>query len=131
MRLEGWNAIVSGGAAMFPRAEFSISTRAIALEFRDRGIRRDAVRPGSIRKDLRPHGLLEPLGSGVDGAEGDMIEPRGGIRESKGCAGASLCPADPESGFVNGATPFADDAMPVGTRGPVSAKEQPAEEVRQ
>ncbi len=90
-------------------------TRAIAVEFRDRGIRCNAVCPGFIRTDHGLRELAELRGLGVDVSEEDIVRMQGRICEPEEVANAALFLAGPESSFVNGETLFVDNAMLVST----------------
>jgi NAD(P)-dependent dehydrogenase (short-subunit alcohol dehydrogenase family) len=90
-------------------------TRAIAIEYRAKGLRCNAVCPGFIRT---PHGLreLKELRAlGVDVSEDDVARLQGRICEPHEVARAALFLASDESSFVNGETLFVDNAMLVGT----------------
>jgi NAD(P)-dependent dehydrogenase (short-subunit alcohol dehydrogenase family) len=90
-------------------------TRAIAIEYRSRGIRCNAVCPGFIRT---PHGLreLDELrGLGVEVEEADIERLQGRICEPHEVARAALFLASDDASFVNGETMFVDNAMLVGT----------------
>jgi len=85
--------------------------RAIAVEFRDRNIRCNAVCPGFIRT---PHGLREvsDLGRlGVDVSDAAMAAQQGRIGEPEEVARAALFLASDEASFVNGAHLFVDNAF--------------------
>ncbi|MBN9243291.1 MAG: SDR family oxidoreductase [Mesorhizobium sp.] len=85
--------------------------RAIAVEFRDRNIRCNAVCPGFIRT---PHGLREVADLqrfGVDVSEAAMAAQQGRIGEPEEVARAALFLASEESSFVNGAHLFVDNAF--------------------
>lgn len=85
--------------------------RAIAVEFRDRNIRCNAVCPGFIRT---PHGLREVAelqGFGVDVSEAAIAAQQGRIGEPEEVAKAALFLASDESSFVNGAHLFVDNAF--------------------
>lgn len=85
--------------------------RAIAVEFRDRNIRCNAVCPGFIRT---PHGLREVAelqGLGVDVSEAAIAAQQGRIGEPEEVAKAALFLASDESSFVNGAHLFVDNAF--------------------
>ena len=90
-------------------------TRAIAVEYRDQGIRCNAVCPGFIRTDHGLRELKELRELGVDVSEDDINRLQGRICEPEEVASAALFLAGPESSFVNGETLFVDNAMLVGT----------------
>jgi len=90
-------------------------TRAIAVEYRDQGIRCNAVCPGFIRTDHGLRELKELRALGVDVSEEDINRLQGRICEPEEVANAALFLAGPESSFVNGETLFVDNAMLVGT----------------
>lgn len=90
-------------------------TRAIAIEYRARGLRCNAVCPAFIRT---PHGLRELRelrALGVDVGEEDIVRLQGRICEPHEVARAALFLASDEASFVNGETLFVDNAMLVGT----------------
>jgi NAD(P)-dependent dehydrogenase (short-subunit alcohol dehydrogenase family) len=90
-------------------------TRAIATEYRDQGIRCNAVCPGFIRT---AHGLreLEHLRKyQVEVSEEDICRLQGRICEPEEVAAAALFLASPEASFVNGETMFVDNGMLVRT----------------
>jgi len=85
--------------------------RAIAVEYRDRGIRCNAVCPGFIRT---PHGLrevdaLQKLG--VDMSEAVLAAAQGRICEPEEVAAAALFLASDEASFVNGTHLFVDNGF--------------------
>ena len=85
--------------------------RAIAVEFRDRNIRCNAVCPGFIRT---PHGLREVAdlqSLGVDVSEAAIAAQQGRIGEPEEVARAALFLASDEASFVNGAHLFVDNAF--------------------
>jgi NAD(P)-dependent dehydrogenase (short-subunit alcohol dehydrogenase family) len=85
--------------------------RAIAVEFRDRNIRCNAVCPGFIRT---PHGLREVADLqklGVDVSDAAIAAQQGRIGEPEEVARAALFLASDESSFVNGAHLFVDNAF--------------------
>ena len=86
-------------------------SRAIAVEFRDRGIRSNAVCPGFIRT---PHGLreVEALARyGVDVSEAAMATQQGRMCEPEEVAAAALFLASDEASFVNGTHLFVDNCF--------------------
>lgn len=85
--------------------------RAIAVEFRDRGIRCNAVCPGFIRT---PHGLREVAdlsAAGVDVSDAALAAQQGRIGEPEEVARAALFLASDEASFVNGAHLFVDNGF--------------------
>lgn len=86
-------------------------SRAIAVEFRDRGIRCNAVAPGFIRT---PHGLREVeelTRYGVDVSEQAMAAQQGRMCEPREVAAAALFLASEEASFVNGTHLFVDNCF--------------------
>ncbi|HZY51463.1 MAG TPA: SDR family NAD(P)-dependent oxidoreductase [Devosia sp.] len=85
--------------------------RAIAVEFRDRNIRCNAVCPGFIRT---PHGLREVAELqklGVDASEAALAAQQGRIGEPEEVAAAALFLASDEASFVNGTQLFVDNGF--------------------
>lgn len=85
--------------------------RAIGVEFRDRGIRCNAVCPGFIRT---PHGLreVELLTSyGVDVSAEAIAAQQGRMCEPEEVARAALFLLSDEASFVNGAQLFVDNGF--------------------
>ncbi|TPP07248.1 SDR family NAD(P)-dependent oxidoreductase [Rhizobium glycinendophyticum] len=85
--------------------------RAIAVEFRDRNIRCNAVCPGFIRT---PHGLREVAeltAHGVDVSESAIAAQQGRIGEPEDVARAALYLASDDSQFVNGVHLFVDNGF--------------------
>lgn len=85
--------------------------RAIAVEFRDRNIRCNAVCPGFIRT---PHGLREVKdlqALGVDVSDAALAAQQGRIGEPEEVARAALFLASDEASFVNGAQIFVDNGF--------------------
>ncbi len=85
--------------------------RAIAVEYRDRGIRCNAVCPSFIRT---PHGLrevdaLQKLG--VDVSEAAMAAAQGRMCEPEEVAAAALFLASDEASFINGTHLFVDNGF--------------------
>ena len=85
--------------------------RAIAVEFRDRNIRCNAVCPGFIET---PHGLREVRdlqALGVDVSEAAIIAAQGRIGKAVEVAQAALFLASDEASFVNGTHLFVDNGF--------------------
>ncbi|MGY0196963.1 SDR family NAD(P)-dependent oxidoreductase [Leptothrix sp. BB-4] len=85
--------------------------RAIAVEYRDRGIRCNAVCPGFIRT---PHGLREVEALqrlGVDVSDAALAVAQGRICEPEEVAAAALFLASDEASFVNGTHLFVDNGF--------------------
>ncbi len=85
--------------------------RAIAVEFRDRGVRCNAVCPGFIRT---PHGMREVEALtrlGVDASEAAMKAQQGRMCEPEEVASAALFLLSDEASFVNGAQLFVDNCF--------------------
>lgn len=85
--------------------------RAIAVEYRDRGIRCNAVCPGFVRT---PHGLREVDALqrlGVDVSEAALALAQGRICEPEEVAAAALFLASDEASFVNGTHLFVDNGF--------------------
>ena len=85
--------------------------RAIAVEYRDRGIRCNALAPGFIRT---PHGMRELKdlqAMGVDATEAAIAVQQGRLCEPSEVAAAALFLASDESSFVNGTHLFVDNCF--------------------
>jgi NAD(P)-dependent dehydrogenase (short-subunit alcohol dehydrogenase family) len=85
--------------------------RAIAIEFRDRNIRCNAVCPGFVRT---PHGLREVKelqALGVDASDAALAVQQGRICEPEEVARAALFLASDEASFVTGAHLFVDNGF--------------------
>jgi NAD(P)-dependent dehydrogenase (short-subunit alcohol dehydrogenase family) len=90
-------------------------TRAIAIEYRDRGIRCNAVCPGFIRTAHGLRELKELQAYQVDVSEKNICRLQGRICEPEEVASAALFLASSDASFVNGETLFVDNGMLVGT----------------
>jgi NAD(P)-dependent dehydrogenase (short-subunit alcohol dehydrogenase family) len=85
--------------------------RAIAVEFRDRNIRCNAVCPGFVRT---PHGMREVADLtqlGVDASDAALATMQGRIAEPEEVARAALFLASDEASFVNGTHLFVDNGF--------------------
>jgi len=85
--------------------------RAIAVEFRDRNIRCNAICPGFVRT---PHGLREVAELqryGVDVSEAALAAQQGRICEPEEVARAALFLASDDASFVNGTHLFVDNGF--------------------
>jgi NAD(P)-dependent dehydrogenase (short-subunit alcohol dehydrogenase family) len=86
-------------------------SRAIAVEFRDKNIRCNAVCPGFIRT---PHGLREVKelsALGVDVSDAAIAAQQGRIGEPEDVARAALYLASDESAFITGQQLFVDNGF--------------------
>jgi NAD(P)-dependent dehydrogenase (short-subunit alcohol dehydrogenase family) len=93
------------------KAACHMFARAIAVEFRDRGIRCNAVCPGFIRT---PHGMNEVRdlqAYGVDVSEAAIAAQQGRMCEPEEVARAALYLASDESSFINGTHLFVDNCF--------------------
>ena len=85
--------------------------RAIAVEFRDKNIRCNAVCPGFVRT---PHGIREVkdlLAYGVDVSDAAIAAQQGRVCEPEEVAKAALFLASDEASFVNGTYLFVDNGF--------------------
>jgi NAD(P)-dependent dehydrogenase (short-subunit alcohol dehydrogenase family) len=85
--------------------------RAIAVEFRDRNIRCNAVCPGFVKT---PHGLREVAELtryGVDASEAALAAQQGRLCEPEEVARAALFLASDEASFISGAQLFVDNCF--------------------
>ncbi|SIT39978.1 Short-chain dehydrogenase/reductase SDR [Paraburkholderia ribeironis] len=85
--------------------------RAIAVEYRDRGIRCNAIAPGFIRT---PHGmreLKELQAMGVDATEAAISAQQGRLCDPSEVAAAALFLASDDASFVNGTHLFVDNCF--------------------
>jgi NAD(P)-dependent dehydrogenase (short-subunit alcohol dehydrogenase family) len=93
------------------KGAYHMFARAIAVEFRDRNIRCNAVCPGFIRT---PHGLRE-VGElqrlGVDTSDAAIAAQQGRIGEPEEVARAALYLASDEASFATGAHLFVDNGF--------------------
>ena len=85
--------------------------RAIAVEYRDRGIRCNAVCPGFIRTPLGMHEVDALTKLGVDASEAAMKAMQGRMCEPEEVAKAALFLASDDASFVNGAHLFVDNTF--------------------
>ncbi len=90
-------------------------TRAIATEYRDQGIRCNAVCPGFIRTAHGIRELKELQDLAVDVTEEDICRLQGRICEPEEVANVALFLASSDASFVNGETLFVDNGMLVST----------------
>jgi len=90
-------------------------TRAIATEYRDQGIRCNAVCPGFIRTAHGLRELKELQELEVDVTEEDICRLQGRICEPEEVANVALFLASSDASFVNGETLFVDNGMLVST----------------
>lgn len=90
-------------------------TRAIAVEFRDQGIRCNAIAPGFIKT---PHGLREMeecTALGVAFTEADMAKLQGRFCEPEEIASVAAFLASHDARFINGASITVDNTWTAAT----------------
>ncbi len=93
------------------KAACHMFARSIAVEYRDKNIRCNAVCPGFVRT---PHGLREVAALnklGVDMSDAALAAQQGRICEPEEVARAALFLASDEASFVNGAHLFVDNCF--------------------
>jgi NAD(P)-dependent dehydrogenase (short-subunit alcohol dehydrogenase family) len=90
-------------------------TRAIATEYRDDGIRCNAVCPGFIKTAHGLRELKELRALGVNVTEEDICRLQGRICEPEEVATAVLFLASSDASFVNGETMMVDNGMLIQT----------------
>lgn len=90
-------------------------TRAIAVEFRDRNIRCNALGPGFIRTDHGMRELKELTAAGEPASEDDISRLQGRMCEPDEVAQAALFLASAEASFVNGELLIIDNAAMAAT----------------
>ena len=115
-------ASVSGLTASALEAAYCVSkgaciqlTRAVAVEFRDRGVRCNAVCPALIRT---AHGEREAealVAHGESWSEADVARMQGRICEPEEVAAAALFLASDDASFINGEMLVVDNAQPATT----------------
>lgn len=85
--------------------------RAIAVEYRDRGIRCNAVAPGFIRTEHGMRELRDLQSMGVSGSEINIAQQQGRLCEPEEVARAALFLASDEASFISGAQLFVDNGF--------------------
>lgn len=85
--------------------------RALAVEYRDRGIRSNAVCPGFIRTDHGMREVKELTHLGVDASENAMKAMQGRMCEPEEVAQAALFLLSDEASFVNGSALYVDNTF--------------------
>lgn len=85
--------------------------RAIAVEYRDRGIRCNAVAPGFIRTEHGMRELRDLQAMGVNASEADIAQQQGRLCEPEEVARAALFLASDDASFVSGAQLFVDNGF--------------------
>lgn len=86
-------------------------SRALAVEYRDRGIRVNAVCPGFIRTAHGLREVTELAAQGVDASETALKTMQGRMCEPEEVARAALFLASDEASFVNGSHVFVDNTF--------------------
>ena len=90
-------------------------TRSLAVEYRERGIRCNAVCPGAIRTDHGLREMAELVAHGVDLGEAGVAASQVRLCEPEEVASAILFLASDEASFVNGAALFVDNGWTAAT----------------
>jgi NAD(P)-dependent dehydrogenase (short-subunit alcohol dehydrogenase family) len=85
--------------------------RSIAVEYRDQGIRANALCPSFIRTRHGAHEIEQLRAYGVFASENDVNLMQGRICEPEEIANVALFLASDESSFVNGAELFVDNTF--------------------
>lgn len=85
--------------------------RAIAVEYRDRGIRSNTICPSFVRTRHGTHEIAQLRAYGVFASEGDVNVMQGRICEPDEVANVALFLASDESSFINGAEIFVDNTF--------------------
>lgn len=85
--------------------------RAIAVEYRDRGIRCNALAPGFIRTPHAMRELTDPQAMGVDATEAAIAVQQGWLCEPSEVAAAALFLASDASSLVNSTHLFVDNGF--------------------
>jgi NAD(P)-dependent dehydrogenase (short-subunit alcohol dehydrogenase family) len=83
--------------------------RSIAVEYRDRGIRANAVCPGFVRTDHGLREIRELDGLGQNWNDADLSAVQGRICDPEEVAAAALFLASDEASFINGAALYVDN----------------------
>lgn len=82
--------------------------RSIAAEYRDRGLRANAICPGFVKTDHGLREIKELDGLGQKWNEADLANVQGRLCEPEEVANAALYLASDESSFVNGCALYVD-----------------------
>ena len=85
--------------------------RAIAVEYRDRGIRSNTICPSFVRTQHGMHEIAQLRAHGVFASEQDVNVMQGRICEPEEVAAVALFLASDESSFINGAEIFVDNTF--------------------
>ena len=93
------------------KATMHILARSIAVEYRDQGIRSNAVCPSFIRTRHGEHEIQQLRNYGVFASEEDVNIMQGRICEPEEIADVVLFLSSDESSFVNGAELFVDNTF--------------------
>jgi NAD(P)-dependent dehydrogenase (short-subunit alcohol dehydrogenase family) len=85
--------------------------RAIAVEYRDKGIRSNTICPSFVRTRHGEHEIAQLRAYGVFASEQDLNIMQGRICEPEEVANVALFLASEESSFINGAEIFVDNTF--------------------
>ncbi|MEP5761814.1 MAG: SDR family oxidoreductase [Litoreibacter sp.] len=108
--ISGLNASAMEAAYYVSKGACVQLTRAIAAEFRDRGVRCNAVCPGFIRTDHGNHELREQVALGATEGIKDITALQGRMADPDEISDAVLFLASYESRFINGEVLVVDNA---------------------
>lgn len=85
--------------------------RAIAVEYRDKGIRSNTICPSFVRTRHGEHEIAQLRAYGIFASEQDVNIMQGRICEPEEVANVALFLASEESSFINGAEIFVDNTF--------------------
>jgi len=93
------------------KAAMNQLARALAVEYRDRGIRCNNICPSFVRTQHGEHEIKQLRAYGVFASERDVNVMQGRICEPEEVANVALFLASDESSFINGAEIFVDNTF--------------------
>jgi NAD(P)-dependent dehydrogenase (short-subunit alcohol dehydrogenase family) len=93
------------------KAAVSQFTRAVAVEYRDRGIRANSICPGFVRTKHGDFEISQLRRLGIPASEEDIRSLQGRMCEPEEVAQVALFLASDDSGFINGADIVVDNTF--------------------